>query len=193
VPGAAVRPGAGRRAAAVRGAEPVPRWAARTAHAPPRRPARLGVVKRLLIVHHTTSPTLQAMYEAVESGAGTDEIEGVQVVSRPALTASAVDVLDADCYLLGTPVNIGYISGALKHFFDQIYYPCLQATAGRPYAAYLHANNDATGALRALEAITTGLRWRRVRPPVVITGEADQQGLRDCWELGATVAAELAG
>ncbi|MGC9665956.1 flavodoxin family protein [Planosporangium sp. 12N6] len=149
-------------------------------------------MKRLLIVHHTASPTLQAMYEAVRAGAGTDEIDGVEVVARPALSATAVDVLEADCYLLGTPVNIGYISGALKHFFDQIYYPCLEATAGRPYAAYLHGNSDASGALRAIEAITTGLRWKAVRPPLVVTGEPDKAALEQCWELGATVAAELA-
>jgi hypothetical protein len=148
---------------------------------------------RLLVVHHTASPTLQAMYEAVLAGAGTDEIEGVELVVRPALGATAVDVLEADGYLLGTPVNIGYMSGALKHFFDQVYYPCLEATAGRPYAAYLHGNDDATGAVRAVEAIATGLRWRRVRPPVVVTGTPGKGALEECWELGAVVAAELAG
>ena len=58
---------------------------------------------RLLIVHHTPSPALQEMFEAALSGARTDEIEGVEVVIRPALTAAAVDVLEADAYLLGTP------------------------------------------------------------------------------------------
>jgi multimeric flavodoxin WrbA len=150
-------------------------------------------MRRLLIVHHTASPTLQAMYEAVHAGASTDEVEGVEVVARPALTAAAVDVLEADGYLLGTPVNIGYMSGALKHFFDQIYYPCLEATVGRPYAVYLHGNSDATGAVRAIEAIATGLRWRRLRPPLVIIGDPGKPDLEHCWELGALTAAELAG
>jgi hypothetical protein len=150
-------------------------------------------MKRLLIVHHTPSPTLQAMFEAVRSGAGTDEIEGVEVVARPALTASAVDVLEADAYLLGSPVNIGYMSGALKHFFDTVYYPCLEATVRRPYGLYLHGGNDATGAVRAVESIATGLRWRRVRPPVVVLGEPGREGLEQCWELGALVACEIAG
>jgi multimeric flavodoxin WrbA len=83
---------------------------------------------RLLIVHHTPSPVLQEMFEAAVSGARTDEIEDVEVVIRPALTAAAADVLQADGFLLGTPANIGYMSGALKHFFDGIYYPCLEAT-----------------------------------------------------------------
>jgi hypothetical protein len=150
-------------------------------------------MKRLLIVHHTPSPTLQAMYEAVRSGAGTDEIEGVEIVTRPALTASVVDALEADAYLLGSPVNIGYMSGALKHFFDTVYYPCLEATARRPYGLYLHGGSDATGAVRAVESIASGLRWRRVRPPVVVVGEPGKEGLEECWELGALVAAEISG
>jgi multimeric flavodoxin WrbA len=146
---------------------------------------------RLLIVHHTPSPAMQAMLEAVTAGAGTDEIDDVQVTVRPALTTGAADVLDADGYLLGTPANIGYMSGALKHFFDTIYYPCLVATERRPYALYVHGDNDAAGAVRAVEAIATGLKWRRARPPVCVTGRPGAGDLEACWELGATLAAEL--
>jgi hypothetical protein len=85
---------------------------------------------RLLVVHHTTSPRLQALLEAVLSGAHDEAIQDVTVLARPALAATAIDVLGADGYLLGTPANLGYMSGALKHFFDQIYYPCLEATVG---------------------------------------------------------------
>jgi NAD(P)H-dependent FMN reductase len=145
----------------------------------------------LLIVHHTSSPALQAMYEAVLAGASTDDIEGVEVTVRPALTASAVDVLAADGYLLGTPANIGYMSGALKHFFDGIYYPCLTATQRRPYALYVHGGSDTTGAARAVESIASGLSWRRIRPPVSVLGPPSAADLERCWELGAVVAAEL--
>src|SRR5450432_4842646 len=120
---------------------------------------------RLLIVHHTTSPSMQAMLEAVLAGAGTDEIEGVEAVVRPALAATVTDTLEADGYLLGTPANIGYMSGALKHFFDGIYYPCLEATQRRPYGLYVHGSQDTGGAVRAVESVTTGLQWRAVRPP----------------------------
>src|SRR6202046_3706393 len=138
---------------------------------------------RLLVVHHTPSPAMQAMFEAVIAGAGHDEIEDVQVVVRPALTAAAVDVLEADGYLLGTPANIGYMSGALKHFFDGIYYPCLEATRRRPYALYVHGNLDAAGAVRAVESIAAGLQWRAVRPPVTVTGTPARPDLEGCWEL----------
>lgn len=105
----------------------------------------------------------------------------------------AADVLEADGYLLGTPANIGYMSGALKHFFDQIYYPCLEATRRRPYGLYVHGGLDTGGAARAVESITAGLRWRAVRPPVCITGVPGKQDLEACWELGALLAAEAAG
>lgn len=149
-------------------------------------------MRRLLLVHHTPSPAMQAMFEAVLSGARADEIEDVEVQVEPALTAAAADVLGADGYLLGTPANIGYMSGALKHFFDGVYYPCLEATRRRPYGLYVHGASDTTGAVRAVEAITAGLGWRQVRPPVCVTGEVSKDDLEACWELGAVVAAELA-
>ena len=147
---------------------------------------------RLLIVHHTTSPSLHAMFEAAHVGATDRSIAGVDVVVRAALAATAVDVLEADGYLLGTPANLGYMSGALKHFFDQIYYPCLDATVGRPFAAYVHGNNDAGGALQAIDMITTGLRWRRAQAHVEVIGEPGQDDLAACRELGAALAAGLA-
>jgi NAD(P)H-dependent FMN reductase len=118
-------------------------------------------------------------------------VKEVTVVIRPALTASPMDVLEADGYLLGSPVNLGYLSGALKHFFDQIYYPCLEATRRRPFAAYLHSNADATGALRALETITTGLQWRPAQAPLVVAGEPAPDQLDAARELGAALAASL--
>jgi multimeric flavodoxin WrbA len=145
----------------------------------------------LLIVHHTASPSLHAMYEAVVAGATDPDIVGVDVVRRPALTASPVDVLAADGYLLGTPANIGYMSGALKHFFDQIYYPCLDATVHRPYGVYLHGQSDTTGALRAIESIAGGLQWEKAQPPVTVIGPPSKEDLQACWELGAALAASL--
>lgn len=136
---------------------------------------------------------MQAMFEAVVSGAMADEIEGVEVVRRPALAATPVDAIEADGYILGTPANIGYMSGALKVFFDQVYYPCLDATKKLPYAAYVHGNNDTAGALRAIESIAGGMGWERVSQPVTVTGEPAKADLETCWELGATVAAGLMG
>jgi multimeric flavodoxin WrbA len=152
---------------------------------------KAGAVSTLLIVHHTPSPSMQAMLEAAVSGANHEEIEGVDVVVRPALSATAVDVLGADGYLLGTPANLGYMSGALKHFFDTVYYPVLEATRKRPFAAYVHGNEGVEGALRAIGTVTTGLQWQQVAEPVTVLGEPGRHDLEACWELGATVAAGL--
>jgi multimeric flavodoxin WrbA len=93
--------------------------------------------------------------------------------------------------VLGTPANLGYMSGALKHFFDQIYYPCLEATQRRPYGLYVHGNEDTAGAVRAIETITTGLQWERAQEPVAVLGQPGREHLDACWELGAAIAAGL--
>ncbi|MEV7040245.1 NAD(P)H-dependent oxidoreductase [Amycolatopsis sp. NPDC051061] len=146
---------------------------------------------RLLIVHHTPSPSTQALFEAVLAGATHPDIEGVDVVRRAALATTVPDVLEADGYLLGTPANLGSMSGALKHFFDTVYYPCLDATRGRPFGYWIHGNSDTAGTERQLLSITTGLAWEKVAEPVISTSEPDKKTLEACTELGGTLAATL--
>jgi NAD(P)H-dependent FMN reductase len=144
---------------------------------------------RLLVVHHTPSPNLQALLEAVREGAAL--VEGIDVDVRPALSAGAADLLAADGVLLGTPANIGYMSGALKHFFDTVYYPCLDATVGLPYAVYVHGGDDTAGALTGIQKITGALRWKQVAAPLSLTGPPGPAELEACRELAATVAVSL--
>ncbi|QZT64355.1 NAD(P)H-dependent oxidoreductase [Mycolicibacterium austroafricanum] len=147
--------------------------------------------KTLLIVHHTPSSHCHEMFEAVLSGATDPEIEGVEVLRRPALTVSPAEMLQADGYLLGTPANLGYISGALKHAFDCAYYQLLDATRGRPFGIYLHGNEGTEGAERALAGITAGLGWEQAADTVIVSGKPAKDDLEACWNLGATVAATL--
>ena len=146
---------------------------------------------RLLVVHHTPSPATRELLEEVLAGAGLPELVEVEVLVRPALGAGVVDVLEADGYLLGTPANFGYMSGALKHFFDTVYYPCLDATAARPYGLWVHGNDDVAGAVRAVRAIAAGLGWAPVARPLEITGAIDAAAREACRDLGATLAATL--
>lgn len=148
-------------------------------------------MKRLLVVHHTPSPHCQEMFEAVLAGATDPEIDGVEVIRRPALTCSAADMLEADGYLLGSPANLGYISGALKHAFDQSYYQILDSTRGRPFGVYLHGNEGTEGAQRAIDGITAGLGWVQAAETVIVSGKPTRDDLEACWNLGATVAAGL--
>ena len=127
------------------------------------------------------------------AGATDPDITGVDVVRRAALAVTASDFLDADGYVLGTPANLGYISGALKHAFDTSYYQILDSTQGRPFGLYLHANEGGEGAVRAVDSITTGLGWARAAADVVVSGKPTKDDVQRCWELGATVAAGLMG
>ena len=145
----------------------------------------------LLVVHHTTSPALEAMLEATLRGTSAEGIAGVDVVVRAALAASAADVANAHGFLLGTPANIGYMSGALKHFFDLVYYPCRVETAGAPYGVYVHGNEDLTGALRSVAAVAAGLGWQRAHADVTTLGTPGKDDLQACFDLGGTLAARL--
>ncbi|HEY3736104.1 MAG TPA: NAD(P)H-dependent oxidoreductase [Jatrophihabitans sp.] len=145
----------------------------------------------LLVVHHTTSPATQELLEAALAGTKAEGLDSVEVVVRPALAATVSDVLAADAFVLGTPANIGYMSGALKHFFDSIYYPTLVAKPDAPYGLYVHGNNDTTGAVRGVESIATGLGWQRVATPVEVVGAVDGQAREAVWNLAATVAVTL--
>ena len=144
---------------------------------------------RLLVVHHTPSPALQTVLEAVKEGVAM--VEAAELVLRPALSAGAGDLLDCDGVLLGTPANIGYMSGALKHFFDTVYYPCLDATVGLPYGVYVHGNDDTAGALKAIDTITGALRWKQVAAPLSLIGAPSRDDLEAVRELAATVAVSL--
>lgn len=139
---------------------------------------------RVLVVHHTPSPTLQTMLDSVVEGITLAQAEAVL---RPALTCSVVDALEADAYVIGGPVNLGMMAGAVKHFFDQAYYPCLDATVGRPFGLYLHGNDDAAGALRDLGKIVTGLQWKQVADHVVTFGPVTHEHHDRLVNLGGTV------
>ena len=147
--------------------------------------------KRLLIVAHAPSPRTLRLRDAVVEGATSDDIENVEVVALAPLDAGPEDVLAADAVILGTTENLGYMSGALKDFFDRSYYPCLEKTQALPYCLYIRAGHDGTGTRRGVETIVTGLRWRAVQEPLVCRGEWRDAFVEQCRELGAAMAAGL--
>ncbi|HEX4572502.1 MAG TPA: flavodoxin family protein [Dongiaceae bacterium] len=147
--------------------------------------------RRLLIVAHSPSENTRRLSEAVLRGARAPEIAGVETLLRPPLEAVPEDVLAAQAIILGTTENLGYMSGALKDFFDRIYYPCLERTQGLPYMLYIRAGMDGTGTSRAVELITTGLRWRAVQPHLICRGAFREEFVGQCEELGTLMAAWL--
>ena len=158
----------------------------------------------LLVVHHSPTRSMSALLDAAVAGAHDDAITGVQVRVRHALEATADDVLAADGYLLGSTANFGYMSGALKHFFDSTF---LQiggslsstgaadessgSTAGRPYGLYVHGRYDTTGAVRSVLSITGALRWKQAAEVLQVMGDVADADREAAYELGGTLAALL--
>ena len=147
--------------------------------------------KRLLIVAHAPSPNTLALREAAERGARHPEVAGVEVIVKAPLDTGPEDVSDCDAILLGTTENLGYMSGALKDFFDRCYYPLLDRTDGLPYALLVRAGHDGTGTCRAVASIAGGLRWKAVQEPVVCRGQWDDSFKDRAHELGSFMAAGL--
>ena len=151
-----------------------------------------GTPRHLLIVAHAPSQNTRRLREAVVRGATSPEISGVDVKILPPLEATSEDVLAAQAIILGTTENLGYMSGALKDFFDRSYNPLLEKSQGLPCALYIRAGSDGTGTRRGVETILTGLRWRAVQEPLICKGPWQPVFVDQCEELGAAMAAGLA-
>lgn len=147
---------------------------------------------------------MQALLDAVLSGTHDPEIEGVETLVRPALETTAEDVLAADGYILGSTANFGYMSGAMKHFFDSTFLAVggsladdgsadesSGVTAGRPFALYVHGRYDTTGAVRSVLAIVSALKWKQSAEVLEVLGDVDQVALDSAYELGGTLGALL--
>ena len=147
--------------------------------------------KRLLVVGHTPSLNTRRLFEAVVEGASSVEIENVEVSASRPFDVQPNDVQAAQAIILGTTENLGYMSGALKDFFDRIYYPCLEHTQGMPYALYVRAGHDGTGTRRSIESITSGLGWRAVQEPLICRGDWQDTFVAQGQELGTAMAAGL--
>jgi len=131
------------------------------------------------------------MADAVIAGATSEEVSGVEVRVKSALEADAEDLLWADGFILGTPENFGYMSGAMKYFLDRVFYACENKINGKPFALFVRAGNDGSGAISSMQRILAGLAVREVQEPLLIAGEFDATRLAECEELGLTLAAGL--
>ena len=149
-------------------------------------------MKQLLVVAHAPSVNTQALVDAALRGARHPDLAGTVAVRHlPPLEATAADVMAADAIILGTTENLGYMSGALKDFFDRVYYRVLEEKQGLPCALYIRAGHDGTGTRRAVQSIVTGLRWSWAQPPLVLRGDWQDDFPAQAEELGMAVAAGL--
>lgn len=147
--------------------------------------------KKLLIVGHVPSPNTQRLRDAVFAGATSEDIEDISVTVLNPFEAGPEHVMAADGIILGTTENLGYMSGALKDFFDRTYYGVLEEKQGLPYALYVRAGLDGTGTIRGVHTVIKGLGWVPVCEPVLCKGEWQDGFVDDVRELGLLMAAGL--
>ena len=147
--------------------------------------------RHLLIVYHLNKGKMQAMAEAVERGARHEDVDGVEVRVGMALESGVDDLLWADALLLGTPENFGYMSGGMKDFLDRTFYPVEGRIQSLPYAVFISAGNDGSGALTAIRRIANGFAFKEVQEPVLVVGELTDEHLAACEQLGTAMAAGL--
>jgi multimeric flavodoxin WrbA len=148
--------------------------------------------KRILLIYggHAGGRTEQ-LVTAVRRGIDASA-EPIDLRSLPALQAGVDDLLWAQGLLIGTPEHFGYMSGAVKDFMDRTFYPVEGKVQGLPYAVFISAGNDGTGAANAIARIAIGYQWQEIAPPLIVKGEVKQAHLEQCSELGQTMAAGLA-
>lgn len=148
-------------------------------------------MKRLLIVYHSQSGRTQQLAEACLAGAEREEDVSTQLVR--AREADESHLFAADALLVGTPANFGYMSGALKDFFDRTYYQVLDRMKPKSYGLFISCENDPVGAQRSVERILGGLACKRVAEPVIAYGKkVTEADLEAATTLGHTLAAGLA-
>lgn len=147
--------------------------------------------RRLLLIWggHAGGRT-ERLRDAVIAGVA-DAGEPIELRRRPALDAGIEDLLWCEALLIGTPEHFGYMSGAVKDFFDRTFYPAEGRTEGLPYAVFISAGNDGAGTIGSIERIATGYRWKRIAPPLLVVGEPTDAALTQARELGMTMAAGL--
>jgi len=141
---------------------------------------------KILVVYHSQTGNTQKMAEAVAEGA--NSIEGVDVILKKAEDATLEDLLAAEGLAIGTPENFGYMSGMIKDFFDRTYNAAQDKVFRKPYVAFISAGNDGSGALRAIERIALGYKFKNVFTPVIAKGKITEEILDQCRELGGTLA-----
>lgn len=144
----------------------------------------------LLIIYHSQSDKTEHLAQAVYTGARQEA--GVNVLLKKAFAGTLDDLLWANGIIFGTPENFGYMSGALKDFFDRTYYPAEPYQINLPYGIFVSAGNDGTGAVREIDRIVLGYPLRKVAEPVIARGELCARDIERCSELGQALAAGLA-
>ena len=146
---------------------------------------------KILIVANCPSENTLKLQTAVAHGCRYEKDIPINLRVRIPWDCNSGDVIWSDGVIIGTTENFGYMSGAIKDFFERIYYPCLEVTEGKPVALYIKAGLDGQGAKTSVEKILTGLKWKLIQPPVILKGKYRDAFVDQCETLGMTMSAGL--
>ncbi len=147
-------------------------------------------MKHLLIIYHSQSGNTAQLAAAVMRGC--QQEADVETRLYKAFDAGLEELLWADGVLFGTAENFGTMSGALKDFFDRTYYPAEPYKINLPYALFISAGNDGSGAVREIDRIVSGYPMKKIAAPLIAVAEVSSNHLQQCEELGLSMAAGLA-
>lgn len=164
----------------------------------------VGFMPTVLVVHHSPTPATRALadcvLDATRSAAteasefltadGDGGAEGITVCEVDALHPDVGQLREAGAVIFGTTANFGYISGALKHYFDSTFMDIGEQLQGIPMSWWIRGGYDTTGASKAMTSITTGYGWSPVAPPVEFTGEIEPH-LAELREMAQAVVGAL--
>jgi multimeric flavodoxin WrbA len=145
--------------------------------------------KKILIIYHSQSTRTKLLADSVLKGVNTEL--NVETRMKVAFDANLDDLLWADSVIFGTPENFGYMSGALKDFFDRTYYPAQKYQLSIPYAIFVSAGNDGTNAAKEIDRIALGYPLKKVFDPVIVKGEIDESDKKRCEELGLMISSAI--
>ena len=143
--------------------------------------------KNILVIYHSQGGTMELMANRFAKGAAREE--NVAVTLKKAVNAEVDDLLNCDGIAIGSPEYFGTMAGMIKDFFDRTYEAAQEKTIGLPFIVFVGAGNDVRGAVRQIERIAAGYKWKKVQEHIRVVGPPTEQDLNGLEELGQTLAA----
>ena len=117
-------------------------------------------------------------------------MEAVETRMLKANDAGPEDLLWADAMAIGTPENFGYMSGMIKDFLERTFYEVEGKLHPLPYALFICAGDDGSGAVRSIERIANGYPFKKVQEPIICKGDVEASKAK-CKDLGLMLAAGI--
>lgn len=147
------------------------------------------MAKRIHIVWHSKTGNTAALVNALYDGISYSNAVNCRLID--ALNPSIEALTDADFVVFATPENFGYMSGGLKHFFDETYYEVEDLQLALPYFVVISAGNDGTGAAREIHRIMAGYGFKKVVDDQIVKGTPSSNDLEAITKLGIALAEGL--